>query len=115
MLTVKPLDEKVDFGVRIAGVTLQALREDGTRNQISDLFEQSGVIIFEDVETTGEMHVALSNVFGPLKEHPSPAVKRAQGDLYPGIVENTHLPDEQGICEVDGQRLSMSGYSGRGW
>src|SRR5262245_55027019 len=107
MLKVKPIDANLSFGARIRGVTLDALKDEAIRRQINDVFWDQGVIVFENVEPTGAMHVALSTVFGPLKEHPSPAIKRTQEDQYPGIVDNIHTPNERGICNVDGQLLSM--------
>ena len=75
-LDVRPLIEGRAFGARIGGLTMAQTKDPDVRRQINDLFEAKGVIVFEDVEPSGEMHVALSDVFGPLKEHPSKAVPR---------------------------------------
>ena len=51
------------------------------------------------------MQVAFSNVFGPLKDHPSQAVPRAGGDDMLGVIEMRHEPNEPGTVRLDGQLL----------
>jgi taurine dioxygenase len=63
-------------------------------------------LIFEDVEPTPQMQVALSEVFGPLKDHPSKAVPRAGGDDMLGVIEMRHESTEGGSVRVGGQVLS---------
>ena len=48
------------------------------RQQIRDAFEQHGVIVFEGVEPSDRMQIALSKAFGPLKDHPVTSVDRAR-------------------------------------
>ena len=64
-------------------------------------------MVFEDVEPTPKMHVALSNVFGPLKDHPSQAVSRAGGEDMVGVIDSRHEPNQPGAVLVDGERLSQ--------
>ena len=70
-ITVTPIRDDLSFGARVAGVTLDRLADADVRAQLGDAFEQRGLLIFEDVEPTPEMQVAISTVFGPLKDHPS--------------------------------------------
>lgn len=104
-LQVNPLQADLSFGVRVGGVTAGLLGEPDVRREINRLFEAHGMIVFEDVEPTGAMQVALSEVFGPLKDHPSPAVPRVEGGL-PGVIEMRQAPDDDGLVEVDGERLT---------
>ncbi|RYD64364.1 MAG: TauD/TfdA family dioxygenase, partial [Sphingomonadales bacterium] len=105
-LNIKPLDETLSFGVRIAGLT-QAMTEDkAVRREINDQFERAGMIVFENVEPTNAMQIALSNVFGPLKEHPVKSIARVDADGMPGVIELRSGPDSGGIVELDGQKLS---------
>jgi len=76
-ITVKPLGEGLSFGTRVAGITRQTLQDQAVCRQLNDLFQDRGLIVFEDVEPSPQMHVAISNVFGPLKDHPIAAVPRA--------------------------------------
>ena len=102
-LDVSPLGQS-GSGVRVTGVTLAILAEPAVRAQLNDLFEQHGLIVFAEVEPSGAMHVALSEVFGPLKDHPSPAVPRV-ADAPPGVIDMTCLPGEPGAIEVGGRQV----------
>ncbi|MGB8366690.1 MAG: TauD/TfdA dioxygenase family protein [Rhizomicrobium sp.] len=106
-IDVSPLREDLSFGARISGVTEAALKDEAIRRQINDIFEDRGMIIFEDVEPTSRMHVAISNVFGPLKDHPVPTVERVDQDTMPGVIDMRHDPETAYIVEIDGKRLSQ--------
>ncbi len=104
-LTVTPIREDIGFGARVGGVT-QALTGDvGTRAALNALFETYGLLVFEDVEPDPKMQVALSTVFGPLKDHPSKATPRAGGEL--GVIEIRHEPDQPGKVRLNGVELSQ--------
>ena len=105
-LTISPLQEGLTFGARVRGVTLELLKDAAIRKQINDLFETTGMIVFEDVEPTGEMHVAISDVFGPLKDHPVPTVVRVEGTL-PGVIDMRNKAGESGVVELDGKQVSQ--------
>ena len=45
------------------------------------------MIVFEEVEPSSRMQVALSNIFGPLKDHPVPTVPRVDKDAMPGVID----------------------------
>jgi taurine dioxygenase len=104
-IQVKPLREDLSFGSRIAGVTYEILADTAVRKQINDIFEERGLILFEDVEPTSKMHVAISNVFGPLKDHPVKTVLRVDQDAMPGVIDMTHNPDNCNVVEIEGRRL----------
>lgn len=106
-ITVKPIRDDLPFGVRIAGVTMEATKDERLRQRINDVFEEKGLIVFENVEPTSAMHVALSEIFGPLKEHPSAAVKRVDADAMPGVVDMPYEPGKGGVVELDGRRLAQ--------
>jgi taurine dioxygenase len=83
------------------------LRDAGLRAQISAAFEEHGLLIFEDIEPTPRMQVALSEVFGPLKDHPSKAVPRAgTDDDMLGVIEMRHEPNQHGAVRLNGRLLS---------
>jgi taurine dioxygenase len=104
-IQVKPLREDLCFGSRISGVTQDILTDAAVRKQINDIFEERGLILFEDVEPTSQMHVAISNVFGPLKDHPVKTVARVDQDAMPGVIDMTHNPDKCNVVEIEGKRL----------
>ena len=106
-VTVRPISDGRSFGARVGGVTRDRLADEGVRVGINEAFEEHGLLIFEDVEPTPQMQLALSNVFGPLKDHPSQAVERAGGDDMLGVIELRHEPNGPGSVRLDGELLSQ--------
>lgn len=106
-LDIRPLEEGRPFGAVVRGITIEQTRDKATREKISRLFEEKGMIVFEDVEPSGEMHVALSDIFGPLKDHPSAAVPRVDQDAMPGVIDMTCAPNEEGLVSLGGKVLGQ--------
>jgi taurine dioxygenase len=104
-VTVRPIRDDLTFGARVAGLTMEDTADPEVRERLAQAFEDHGLLIFEDVEPTPEMQVAISTVFGPLKDHPSSATPRV-GDAL-GVIEIRHEPNEGGVVELDGRRLSQ--------
>ena len=104
-LEIVELQPGLGFGARIRGVSLEDLGDPAVREAINRAFEKEGLIIFSDVAPSGEMHVALSNVFGDLKDHPSPAVPRVDQNAWPGVIDMHCKPHEPGAMEVGGRKL----------
>jgi taurine dioxygenase len=105
-IEVSPLREDLAFGARIRGVTEDIIRDKAVREQIREVFTERGMVVFEDVEQTNRMQVALSLVFGPLKEHPVTAVDYADPEGMPGAIENSLDPESSDIVEIDGKLYS---------
>jgi taurine dioxygenase len=105
-ITVEPVRPDISFGARIRGVTYEGLQDASLRAEIKALFEQYGLLILEGVEPTPKMQVEVSNVIGPLKDHPSQAVARAGGEDLLGVIEMRHEPDTPGKVKLDGALLS---------
>jgi taurine dioxygenase len=89
---VRPLGERLSFGARISGVTRNNLNDPGVCQEIRSVFEDRGLIVFDNVEQSGEMQLALSAVIGPLKEHPVAAVSRVDRDTMPGVIDLCYEP-----------------------
>lgn len=106
-LQVKALREDLPFGARVGGVTHAALEDRSLRDELVRIFEDRGMIVFEDVEPSGRMHLAISDVFGPLKEHPVAEVPRVDGETMPGVIDMRHDPQNASIVEVEGKRLAQ--------
>jgi taurine dioxygenase len=104
-VTVEEIRPDIGFGARIGGVTRAACVDDDVRGRLNELFERYGLLVFTDVEATPAMQVAVSTVFGPLKDHPSQATPRAGGEL--GVIEIRHQPNEGGKVRLDGVELSQ--------
>ncbi len=105
-IEIRPLQDGLSFGVRISGVTQASTQDPAVRQQINDAFERSGMIVFEKVEPSDAMQLALSDIFGPLKEHPVKQVSRVDGDRMPGVLEIRHKAGSGGVVEFGGKRLS---------
>ena len=103
-ITVTPLEDGLPFGARIGGVTQETLGDEAVRQQIRDVFEDRGMIVFENVEPSAKLQVMLSEVFGPLKDHPVKVVERLDQDTMPGVITIRNAPDSA-ICEIEGKTL----------
>ena len=103
---VRPLQDGLSFGVRIAGLTRELASDAEIRDQVEALFWQHGVIVFEGVEQSDEMQIALSTIFGPLKEHPVKSLARVDSERLPGVIELHTKPFSGGVVEVNGKQVS---------
>lgn len=103
--TVSPLHDDLPFGIRVSGLDRRMLDDPDTRKRLDELFIKHGMIVFQEVEQSDEMQLAISKCFGPLKEHPVKAVSRVDSHQLPGVIE-IRSRRGQGVVEVDGQRLS---------
>jgi taurine dioxygenase len=102
--SIKPLSDQLPFGARVTGVTATDFSDPSWCCEINALFEQRGMIVFEGMEPSSQMQVALSNVFGPLKDHPVKIVARVDQSMFPGVIEIANRPDS-GIVEINGEPL----------
>jgi taurine dioxygenase len=105
-IKVTPLQAELPFGARVSGITRELAQDEAVRKQLTDLFEDRGIIVFENVEPSSEMHVALSNVFGPLKDHPVPTVSRVDANTMPGVIDMRVNPSDATVVELEGRQLS---------
>ena len=103
-IKVKPLGPQYAFGTCVTGITRDALEDESVRAKLRSLLDDRGVIVCKDVEQSSEMQVKLSEVFGPLKEHPVYTVSRADRDNLPGVIVIASGPGSC-IVEIDGKPL----------
>ena len=106
LLTVNPLRDDLSFGARIAGLSLDALNDDAVREQLIAVLDEHGVLLFENVDPTSELHIALSRVFGSLKEIQAQVVARTEDDTPPTVIDIRHDPEDAGIVEIEGKQVS---------
>jgi taurine dioxygenase len=105
-IQVHPLRDDLGFGARVTGATDATLQDVGVRQELNAVFEDRGLIVFEGVEPTSRMHVTISNVFGPLKDHPVPVVDRVDRDGMPGVIEMKQDKTDCNLVEIAGRRLT---------
>jgi taurine dioxygenase len=104
-ISVRTLSDELPFGARVTGVDRGTVRDEGVRARLNALFEDRGLIVFEDVEPALEMQAAVSQVFGPLKDHSYKGIVTVEGGV-PGVMELKRSPGETDVFEIDGCELS---------
>jgi taurine dioxygenase len=102
----RPLTDDLPFGARVGGIGAQALEDPAVREQIRDIFQRRGLIIFEDMDASTPMQLSLSNVFGPLQDHAFKGSPRLDQKALPGVIDLNLHPSDADIYEVNGRRLS---------
>jgi len=105
-IRIRPLQHDLSFGAVITGATRSALKDSEVRREINAVFEDRGLIVFEDMEESSILQVELSAVFGELKDHPIPGVPRAIEDLAPGVIEVVSGPNHSAIVEIEGKQYA---------
>jgi taurine dioxygenase len=113
-ITVTDLRDDLTFGAIVRGVNWDTLADEAIREQLRELFKDRGLIVFKDMENTSKMHVEVSRVFGPLKDHPTTTTPRdpETGEDAVGVIDMHYIPEakggayEGGLVEIDGEILT---------
>lgn len=113
-IKIRNLNPDLAFGAVVDGANLENLKDPAIRTRLNELFEDRALIVFENVEPSGRMHLAISDVFGPLKEHPTSSTPRAMDkDVAPGVIDMHSMPrhigpddDKADLVEIDGKLLA---------
>ena len=112
-LTISDLREDLSFGSEVRGLDWSNIDEEDTRKRLRDLFVERGLIVFKDMEPTAKMQVAVSKIFGELKDHPTKSTPRDDetGDEAQGVIDMFHEGSDDpdlvaGIVLKDGMRLA---------
>lgn len=103
-INVKPLRSDLPFGARVEGVTCDSVTDPAVRQRLNDVFQERGMIVFENIEQSPMMQVMVSEVFGPLKDHPVKVVERLDQKTMPGVITIRTNPDA-GMVEINGEQL----------
>ena len=112
--TVENLPGDLSFGSQVRGVTRDTLKDESAREALRELFKERGLLVFKDMEPTAKMQVALSKVFGPLKDHPTKTTPRDEetGDDEDGVIDMHYQPGDDdgpysgGLVRIDGEVLT---------
>lgn len=112
-ISIRNLRDDLSFGSVVEGVNWDALADEAVRQKLRDLFVERGMIVFRGMEPTSKMQVALSKVFGPLKDHPTSTTPRDDetGDDAEGVIDMHYVPadnigDGEGLVEYKGEILA---------
>jgi taurine dioxygenase len=103
-ITIRDLRDDLNFGSVVEGINWGTLADEGVREQLRELFKARGLIVFKDVEPSAKMQVAVSKVFGPLKDHPTKTTPRDQetGDDAQGVIDMHYVPTAENIAAGEG-------------
>lgn len=104
-IDMRPLTDAHPFGARIRGVDRETLADEGIRQQLRDVFEDRGMIIFEDIEPSDAMQLEVSRVFGPPREYAIKGVPLVDEEGMPGVVDLGAAAGEATIFDFDGKML----------
>ena len=102
-MKIVPLGDRYGFGSVVTGIGPAMLDDQAVRDELKALFEDRGLILFRGVEGH-DMQLALSTIFGPLKDHPVASVKRAEGQ--PSIIDMRYDPEEGTLFEMEGREVA---------
>jgi taurine dioxygenase len=110
-IKVRPLRDDLSFGAIVGGVDSNNVTDEAVRGELNAVFEDRGLIIFENIEQSAKMHVAVSKVFGPLKDHPTKSTARTAEDEAKGVIDMHYVPPADpdsidGLVEIEGRRLA---------
>jgi taurine dioxygenase len=102
-LNIRDLSGDHPFGARISGVTMANVGDEDVGQTLRDVFDDRGMIVFEDMENTEEMQFALSDVFGPPQVY---AIKNSgvEDEQRPGVIHFTAGEGASTITEFAGRR-----------
>jgi taurine dioxygenase len=99
----RALRDDLSFGARVTGANLETLKDESVRKQIRGIFENRGLIVFEEMEPSSQLQLAVSDIFGPLQDHALRGMAHVDQDSMPGVVD---LNYKDNIFEIDGATLN---------
>ncbi|MEZ5742770.1 MAG: TauD/TfdA family dioxygenase [Sphingomonadaceae bacterium] len=99
---VAELAPGLPFGATVRGLARDQLADPAVRQSLVDLWTDKGVLLFRDGETSREMQVELSAVFGELTEFP---FKESRSEDDPRLVKIKYFPDDGSCYEVNGELI----------
>jgi len=112
-ISVRDLRDDLSFGATVEGLNWDNIDHEAVREQLRDLFVERGMIVFKDIEPSAKMQVALSKIFGPLKDHPTKSTPRDEetGDEAQGVIDMHYVPEDDpynslGLVEMNGKLLA---------
>jgi len=100
--SIEPLEDRLDFGARVTGLKQEHLASDEVRKALVDLWIDKGVILFRGGESSRQMQVELSRVFGSPQEFP---FRESRSEEMPELVNIKYSPEDGTAYEVNGEAI----------
>ncbi len=109
-IRIRDLGEQFSWGSRVEGLGWDNIEDEPIRAQLAQLFKDRGFIVFEGMEPSPRLQVEVSKIFGPIKDHPTKNVPRAEGEDMLGVIDMRAMPREDpghdhGLVEVNGRKV----------
>ncbi len=98
--SVEPLDPRLAFGAKVTGLKREHLASEELRKALTDLWIDKGVILFRGGNSSREMQVELSRVFGEPQAFP---FKESRSEELPELVNIKYSPEDGTAYEVNGE------------
>ena len=112
-IEVSDLRDDLNFGAQVTGLGWDNIEDEDVREQLRALFKDRGLIVFKGMESSAKMQVALSRIFGPLKDHPTKTTPRDESsDAAVGVIDMHYVPGNEGdpydggLVEIEGEVLA---------
>lgn len=110
-IKISNLADNLNFGARVDGLDWSNIEDEATRQSLRDTFVSHGMIVFKNMEPTAKMQVAVSKIFGPLKDHPTKTTPRDKetGEEAQGVIDMHYRPNPEnpeageGLVEYKGE------------
>ncbi len=107
-IRIDQLRDDLPFGATVTGLTLDALDDEEVCDQLRNVFEERGVIVFRKLEDmSDDLHQKVSRVFGPLQNFALPVSqkKKTLEEDKAGKAELLKL-EMDSLCEVEGRQVA---------
>lgn len=101
--TLTPLTES--FGVEVHGVDIMDVSDGPSFDRLRDLFEEHSALLFRAQEMTGEKHMELAALFGPIEDRQ--ADERKEGEAFQIPEVSNVMEDGSTSGEMDLKTLNL--------
>ena len=105
-MEIIPLNGNSTFGARVRGVGIDVLSQEENRFKLRELLVRYGLLIFEEVEPSHHLQIAIGEIFGRVKSYPSGECVKDESGEIPGVGTMTSAPGSATVVEIYGKRLS---------
>lgn len=112
-IAVRNLRDDLSFGSSVSGLNWGNIDDEAVREQLRELFKARGLLVFKDMESSAKMQVAVSRIFGPLKDHPTKTTPRDESsEDAVGVIDMHYVPGnagdpyDGGLVEIEGEVLA---------
>lgn len=102
LLQVEELAPGLKFGAKVIGLRREDIQREDVRKALYDLWIEKGVILFRGGDSSREMQVELSRVFGEPQAFP---FKESRSDALPELVNIKYSAEDGTAYEVNGKAI----------